>query len=237
VNIIIDADSTLITVESLDMLADIALTAHPDHTKLTKQCRAITNSGMTGGLSFNESLSRRLSLFQAKRTHVDELTSCLMNTVSPSAVINKDWFSDHRDDIHVVSGGFEEYLIPVLVERLNLRADHIYGNRFLYDANTTIVGFDTSRLLAQPFGKARFVRRLALPRPIIAVGDESTDAELKAQGVVDVFYAYTETIRRQSVVDIADLEIADFDNLIIAAANDFGLGRRLSTSQQAQSTA
>jgi phosphoglycolate phosphatase-like HAD superfamily hydrolase len=56
------------------------------------------------------------------------------------------------------------------------------------------------------------VRGLALPRPVIAVGDGATDAALRT--VVDTFAAYTGFVHRDAVVRAADRVLNSFDELL-----------------------
>jgi len=53
--------------------------------------------------------------------------------------------------------------------------------------------------------------RLRLRGPVLAVGDGSTDAELKP--CVDAFAAFTGVARRESVVAVADYVITHFADL------------------------
>ena len=56
------------------------------------------------------------------------------------------------------------------------------------------------------------VRALALPRPVLAVGDGATDLAMRP--AVDRFAAFTGFVRRKPVVDAADVEISSFDQLL-----------------------
>lgn len=213
---IIDFDSTLVTVESLDELANIALAGRPDRDRIMSELRAITAKGMSGEIGFGESLSRRLKLFGANRQHVEAVTALLKSRISPSALAHSDWFKKHLEQIYVVSGGFEDYIVPV-VNQLGITAGHVFANRFLYDENNNIVGYDRSRLTSQALGKAKQAEALSLSKPVVAIGDGYTDYEIKAHGVAQEFWAFTETARRDKVVTKADKVLAAFDGYCEAA--------------------
>ena len=70
--------------------------------------------------------------------------------------------------------------------------------------------------LTQNGGKAIVVRNLNLPRPILAVGDGVTDAEMKTVDppAVDAFAAYTGVVERAPVVSVADYTIKSFEELL-----------------------
>jgi len=206
---VIDFDSTLIAGESLDLLAEAALDGRMDAEEVLSQLAGITASGMCGGLPFNESLQRRMTLFEASRAHVDALATKLGTLLTPSAVENADWFHANSHRLYVVSGGFEEYIQPT-VALLGIRPNHVFANRFIYNDAGDIIGFDADRLTSQPHGKAKQTVALRLGGPVIAIGDGSTDLEIRDQGAADAFWAFTAHVRRPGVADQADLEFDDF---------------------------
>ncbi len=212
---IIDFDSTLVQCETLDELADITLHDLPDRDALLRRLRWITEQGMDGMLPFDVSLQRRLRLLRAHRQHLDELTARLQQAVTPSVLRNRDWLLRNRDHIYVVSGGFEECIVPIM-EALGLRPDHVLANAFRIDADGAIVGCEETRHLAQARGKVRQVAALDLPRPVVVIGDGYTDYEVRAAGEADMFWAFCENVSRPMVVAQADRVIASFDDV----AND-----------------
>jgi D-3-phosphoglycerate dehydrogenase len=209
---IIDFDSTLVTVESLDELARIALRGKDDGPERLRQLQALTNQGMAGKLAFDESLRRRLELFSADRGHVEELIGFLKTRLSPSAVSSKSWFETNAADIYVISGGFKDFICPV-IEMLGLDPEHVYANSFLYDAAGHITGYDKRSLLCRPQGKVAQLQSLALKGKLIIIGDGYTDYEIKRHGAADEFWAMTETVARREVVDKADRVIHEFSLL------------------------
>ena len=76
---VIDFDSTFTKVEAFDVLADISLKGHPDLPKIKKQIEEITNLGMTGDISFRESLEKRLTLLALESLSLMETTIKLRN--------------------------------------------------------------------------------------------------------------------------------------------------------------
>jgi D-3-phosphoglycerate dehydrogenase len=209
---IFDFDSTLVRCESLDELARIALTGNADRAKVMTRLEAITNQGMAGTLAFDESLRQRLELFQANRTHVTQTIEFLLGEITPSILRHRAWFTHHRDQIYIISGGFEDYITPIAV-RLGLRADHVCANRFLYDTAGNIAGCDASLHLSKAGGKVAQVAALELPRPAVIIGDGYTDYEVRAQGEADEFWAFTENVHRPNIAAKADKIITNFADL------------------------
>ena len=113
---IIDFDSTFTQVEALDELARISLRKHPDREKIYKQIEDYTNAAMEGKLSFRESLENRVRLVQANRDHLKQLVTHLKKKVSTSFSRNSNFFKLHQDNVYIVSGGFKEFITPVVTE-------------------------------------------------------------------------------------------------------------------------
>ena len=65
---VFDFDSTLTKVEALDVLAEITLAGNPKKEEIIQEIINITNQGIDGGISFPESLSRRIELLKANKS-------------------------------------------------------------------------------------------------------------------------------------------------------------------------
>ena len=59
--VILDFDSTLCAVESLDALAEMVLADDPDSEAKVAEIERLTSLGMSGELPLSESLARRLA--------------------------------------------------------------------------------------------------------------------------------------------------------------------------------
>lgn len=209
---IFDADSTLLRIESLEELAKITLRNNSDAKKILNTIEKITILGMEGKIPFPVSLQKRLAVLPIKKRHIYELTGQLFHDVTPSVVRNREFIQRNRDTCYVVSGGFADYLFPVLCS-LGFRSDHIFANSFKYDGDT-VVGVDEENDLSKDVGKVRVIETY-IPQGIrMMVGDGSTDAEPRAHGVVDHFIAFTEIVRRESVVGKADFVAETFDDVV-----------------------
>lgn len=209
---IIDFDSTLVSVESLDELARIGMADAPDADRRMAQFHELTARGMSGSMPFDESLWQRIALLNADRTHINQLAEILKDEITDSALELIDWFTENADSIYVISGGFEEYIIPV-VEELGISKAHVFANRFTYDENGVITGVDSSSLLSQPQGKVAQVAALELPKPVIMIGDGIVDYEVRARGEANEFWAFTQHAARPSVVERADRVLTSFEEL------------------------
>ncbi len=212
-HIILDFDSTFVTVEALDELAAIALHNHPNKEEIVNTIKAITAKGMDGSISLSESLSSRLKLLQANKQHIEQLVGRLHNKVSTSFKRNVQFLQQFADQIYIVSSGFKEYIEPIVTE-YGIRPDNIFANNFTFDANGNITGLDSSNPLSQDQGKVKVVKNLNLPGDVWAIGDGFTDYEIKEYGAAQVFFAFTENVERPNVIQKADHVIKSFDEFL-----------------------
>ena len=210
---ITDFDSTITKVEGLDQLAAIALAHSSDGTKVVQQIKELTDAGMNGELSLSESLSKRMSLLNANKKHVDALVEFLLENISESFERNKKFLQEYADQILVVSSGFKDFIIPV-VSYLGLKAENVYANTFIYNDHGDIIGVDNSNVLSQTGGKIELVKSLNLDAHVSVIGDGFTDYEIKQHGLADRFYAFVENVERQKVVDVADFTIKSLDEFL-----------------------
>src|SRR3989344_2125366 len=210
---IIDFDSTFVTVETLDLLAEISLKNHPERENLLLQIKGITQLGMEGKIRFDDSLKRRVSLFNTNKEFIEQLIKQLKKHVSPSVSRNKDFLKKNKDQIYIISGGFKEYIAPI-VTAFGIKEDHILANTFLFDKQGAVKGFDLKNPLSQKDGKVKAVNALKLKGEVLVVGDGYTDYEIKKVGAANKFYAFVENVRRGSIVGLADRVINSFDELL-----------------------
>lgn len=213
IHIVIDFDSTFTKVEGLDELALIALAAHDDRLAIVQQIRELTDLGMNGEMPFAEGLRRRVALLAANRSHIDLLIDYLRTKVSESFLRNKAFIADNTDHIYVVSSGFKEFIVPIVTE-LGVRADHVFANEFLFDAEGNIVGVDENNVLASDGGKIKLLRTLNLVGDVYVIGDGYTDYELRESGLANRFYAFTENVNRPKVVEKADHVSGSLDEFL-----------------------
>lgn len=212
-NYIFDFDSTLTSVEALDVLAEITLVNNPKKDEIIEEIQEITNLGIDGEISFTESLERRIKLLHAHKSNLDELIKRLGQQVSKSIEANKEFFENFSDDIYVISCGFKEF-IDAIVKEYNIPANRVYANTFEYDAEGYIVGFDKENILSHHNGKIQCLKDMNLDGEIQVIGDGYSDYVMREAGVADKFFAFTENVSRDKAVDKADHVTPNLDEFL-----------------------
>ena len=210
---IFDFDSTLVGLETLEALADICLTGAPNADTFRAEVAKLTDQAMTGELGFGEALTRRLALLPLSRDHIKLLARRIVDEATPSVKRNLAFFRENADRIVIVSGGFRDIIAP-FAEWLGIAPERVLANDLTYDAAGHVDGVDEANPLAHAGGKVVAIKALNLAHPIVMVGDGWTDAEVKLGGAADRFYAFTEIVRRERVVEAADGEATTLDELL-----------------------
>jgi D-3-phosphoglycerate dehydrogenase / 2-oxoglutarate reductase len=211
--LLIDFDSTVVTVESLDVLAEISLAKHPEKAKRLAKIAELTQLGMEGKLDFRESLSQRIQLLDANQEHLEKLIKKLKKAISPSFIAHKKQIQKAADRIYVVTGGFEEFVVPVM-EGLGIPAAQVFANKFTFTPTGKITGFDETNPLSQSGGKVEIARQIKGEAPLVVVGDGYTDYQIREAGAADKFYCYAENIERAPVMAIADRVVYGIDEVL-----------------------
>jgi len=200
---VFDFDSTFTKVEALDVLCEISLKGNPEKDRILKQVQDITNTCMDGKLSFRESLEQRLALLSAHRNHLEPLISYLKDSVSVSFQRNKEFFKNYSENIYIISNGFKSFIVPVVAD-YGIPAEHVFANEFVFDEEGNIIGYDQNNHLSGDNGKSEVIRGLELQGDVYVIGDGYNDYKIKAAGFANKFYAFTENIQRESVLEKAD---------------------------------
>ena len=212
---IFDFDSTLVRIETLEALAEIALSDAPDAAAKKAEIAALTDQAMTGQVDFGTALRRRLDLLALNRSHVETLTDRILDEAGASIRRNLDFFERHAERVYILSGGFREVIAP-LAARLGVAPDHVLANDLIYDDEGRVTGVDDANPLSRDNGKPEVIKALNLSGPVVMVGDGWTDAEVKLAGAADRFYAFTEVVSRQKVIEVADATAASLDEVLFA---------------------
>ncbi|MBN8553013.1 MAG: phosphoglycerate dehydrogenase [Caulobacterales bacterium] len=213
--LLIDFDSTLVGFETLEALAEVALAGHPDAESRRVDIGRLTDEAMEGRLDFHEALTRRLALVEADRRQIQAVAERAVAALAPSVDRNLEALRRNAGRIWIVSAGFTEVIAPV-AEAMGLDPSHILANDLVYDAQGRVVGVDTDNPLAFEDGKLAAVQALSLSGPVVMIGDGWGDWRVREAGLADRFWAFTEIVRRDRVVERADGVAASLDEILHA---------------------
>ena len=211
-SLIIDFDSTIISLETLEYLASISLYNNNQKNEIIKKISHYTNLAMNGEITFEESLDIRLNLMGITKSHINKAIDGLSDKLDSTFLDNIDFLKEYLDDIYIVSGGFKSIIQPILLST-NVNWN-IFANEFKFDKDDNVIGIDTNNPLAFSKGKVELVKKLNLNNDIIIIGDGYTDYEVKKYGLAKQFLAYTAHAKRDTVIVHADKVCQDFDQVL-----------------------
>jgi phosphoserine phosphatase len=218
-SVILDVDSTLTRVEGIEWLAERR------GTTIAQSVAEMTQRAMDGTISLDAVYGARLALVQPARPDVAALADAYAAGVVPGARPAIGALQAAGIRVVAVSGGLREAVAPFVIS-LGIPASDVYAVSVHFTSDGAYAGFDERSPLARRGGKPIVVRGLGLPHPILAVGDGSTDAELKTIGgdggpAVNAFAAFVGVASRPSVVAVADYVVhsmAELPALVLGTA-------------------
>ena len=188
--LVMDMDSTLISIECIDEIADMY--------HLKPQVAAITEAAMRGEIDFAESLRRRVALLEGLdegallRVYDERLK------LNPGAETMLSALKKHGIKTLLVSGGFV-FFTRRLMGRLGL--DYSHANN-LEIVNGTLSGKVLGHILDAQGKAERLVHtrdQLGLkPGQVIAMGDGANDLKMMAQAGVSIAYHAKPVVRAQA---------------------------------------
>ena len=207
--VVVDADSTLLQEEVIDLLAAKAGVA--------TQVSDITHRAMIGELGFGEALRARVALLKGLPESIfDEVRREV--TLTPGAQTFLRTLKRLGYVTAVVSGGFEEILAPLVAE---LGVDHLAANSLVVRD-----GFLTGEVASAAVdreGKAAALERLAREVGVpleqtVAIGDGANDIDMLALAGLGIAFNAKAVVREHAD---ATLNVPYLD----AALNFMGISR------------
>lgn len=200
--VVLDVDSTLCAIEGIDWLA---ARRGPE---VAADVRRATDLAMRGALPLEAVYETRLAAIAPTPDDIAALADAYQQALSPGA---EQVIADGRAGgvrWILLSGGLRQAILPTAL-RLGIPADDVHAVEISFDTAGRYSAFDASSPLTRRGGKPALLRSLeGLARPILAVGDGATDAELVA--VVEAFWCFTGVVTRHDVLAAASHQVASF---------------------------
>jgi phosphoserine phosphatase len=204
--LVMDMDSTLISIECIDEIADMQ--------GLKPQVAAITEAAMHGEIDFAESLSRRVALLESldeqalNRVYEERLQ------LNPGAETMLAEMNKHGVRTLLVSGGFT-FFTDRLKDRLGL--DFACANK-LEIVNGKLTGNVAGKIIDAQ-GKADSLNRtreeLGLnPEQVIAMGDGANDLKMMSQAGISIAYHAKPVVREQASYALNFVGLDGLPNLL-----------------------
>ncbi len=203
--VVMDMDSTLISIECIDEIADMQ--------GLKPQVAAITESAMRGEIEFAESLRRRVALLEGLDESALQRVYDERLQLNPGAQILLDTLKAHGIKTMLVSGGFTFF-----TDRLKPRVGLDYAHANVLEI---VGGKLTGKVLGGVLdaqGKADWLTRvrdeLGLRKEqVIAIGDGANDLKMMEAAGVGIAYHAKPIVRSQATYAISHCGLDGVANL------------------------
>jgi phosphoserine phosphatase len=165
---------------------------------------------MEGLIPIEAVYGERMGVVKPTLSEIQELSAVYIDRVAPGARDALAELREHDVELVMVSGGLREAILP-LATLLGVPEKRVHAVSVFFGGDGEYTGFDDRSPLTRQSGKRTMVKEMALKGPVLAVGDGMTDCEIRP--VVDGFAAFTGFMKRDSVVELADYVIENFDQL------------------------
>ncbi|WAT01889.1 HAD family hydrolase [Rouxiella chamberiensis] len=185
-DVIFDFDFTLLPEESTVEVLKLALAAEPDRDILMQRLADIAPKALAGKASFAENLFMLQMARRVRKAHVGEYVERNKSRLLP---VFHGLFDDLRKadvNIHIISGGYEEWIKPLAAE-WGISPDNVIGNRFVWWRNN-VIGLRPSPLWSSKKSKTFIVdalrKKKKINSPALIIGDGTADRDVWSRGAV-----------------------------------------------------
>lgn len=200
--IFFDVDSTLVTIEGIDILAG----GNPEIAKLTE-------AAMNGEIPLDQVYGKRLEAIRPTRDRVEQLGEMYVRSMVDGARTTIAKLQERRAIIHLVTGGIEQAILP-LAAALNVDRRNVHAVPLVFDDDGAYQDFDRRSFLTRPGGKEIVVRdvRARSHGKAAFVGDGVSDLETKS--AVDLFIGFGGVVVRPRVKENADVFVTSLPDVL-----------------------
>uniref|UniRef100_U5ESX0 Phosphoserine phosphatase n=1 Tax=Corethrella appendiculata TaxID=1370023 RepID=U5ESX0_9DIPT len=206
-----DVDSTIIQEEGIDELADFCGKG--------AEVAALTKEAMSGGMTFQEALKKRLDIIKPSQKQIREFIKNHPSTISPNVQELFRQLRANNTEIYLISGGFDCLIEPVATA-LQIPLSNLFANKLYFHFNGSYAGFDTQQVTSRSGGKGeaiKFIRQKFQQfnnnesAIITMIGDGATD--LEASPPADYFIGYGGNVVREEVRHRANYYLTNFNQI------------------------
>ncbi len=203
--VVLDVDSTLVGLEGIDWLAT------RKGTSAAEEVAALTDCAMAGTIPLDAVYGRRMTIVRPGREDLEALGAAYSAALADGAREAITALLGAGVRVVLVSGGLRPAIVP-LAASLGIPDTDLRAVGVTLGPDGSFVTFERTSPLVTQRGKLDVVRELGLPRPVLGVGDGSTDLAMRP--ALDAFAAFSGFVSRSSVMKKADHQIGSFAELL-----------------------
>jgi phosphoserine phosphatase len=200
--IFFDVDSTLVTIEGIDVLAG----GNPEIAKLT-------GAAMNGEIPLDQVYAGRLEMIRPTRAAVDALGQRYVESLVDGVEETIHALQEDGAQIHLVTAGIAQAIAP-LASHLGVPSRAVHAVALRFNEAGDYEDFDRRSFLTRPGGKELVVRdvRARSHGKAAFIGDGVSD--LEAKSAVDLFIGFGGVCVRERVRDNAEVYVMTMRELL-----------------------
>ena len=200
--IFFDVDSTLVTIEGIDVLAGS-----------NQEIAKLTEAAMNGEIPLDQVYARRLDAIQPTRDAVEKLGATYVRSLVEGAAETIAALHHGGAIVHLVTAGIEQAILP-LADALQVSRRHVHAVPLRFGANGAYEDFDRRSFLTQAGGKELVVRdiRARSHGKAAFIGDGASDLETRP--AVDLFIGFGGVVVRPRVKQNADVYVTSLRDVL-----------------------
>ncbi len=191
-----DVDSTLVTCEGLDWLAELK--------GVGEEVKSLTTKAMNGEVPMESVFGKKLDIIRPSQKELLKVGEYYCSSITDGVEEVFDVLKQLGVDIWLVTGSFYDALYP-LADRLQIPRDKIHANDVYFDDLGNYQGINLDCTLTKASGKAQCAKVIGQGREVAFIGDSVTD--LATKPVVKTFVGFGGVVTRQKVKDEAEFFI------------------------------
>ena len=201
-HVFFDVDSTLVTIEGIDVLAN----GNPEIARLTE-------AAMNGEITVDEVYGKRLEIIRPAMPAVAALGERYVASLTDGARDAVTRLRDAGVNVQLVTAGIRQAIL-ILADHLGISHRAVNAVALHFDGTGKYEDFDRTSPLTRTGGKETVVRDLRARSKGKAafIGDGVTDLETKP--VVDLFIGFGGVHVRDRVKENADVYVTDFESVL-----------------------
>jgi phosphoserine phosphatase len=201
-NIFFDVDSTLVTIEGIDVLAN----GNPE-------IAALTAAAMNGEVPLDQIYAKRLAIIRPTRAAVEELAAMYTHSIVDGAQETIGALESAGAVVYLITAGIEQAVLP-LATALGVPERNVRAVPLRFDAGGVYEDFDRRSFLTRSGGKELVVRdiRARAHGKAAFVGDGVSD--LEARPAVDLFIGFGGVVVRSRVKENANHYVTSFRDIL-----------------------
>jgi phosphoserine phosphatase len=185
-----DLDSTLVTIEGLDWLAE-----KKGKALLIKE---LTKQSMEGRINLEDAMKKKIKILSLSYKDLEELGEHYCSCITEGVEVTIQALKSLGKSIWIVTGNFYPAVIPI-ANILGIPQKHIVANTVRVSTNNKFVSINMNNPLLRNQGKLEVVNSIinTQKKKIAFVGDSIADMEV-SQGV-DLFIGFGGVVEREIV--------------------------------------